>query len=238
MPQWRHIPGYLGLYEICPEGLVRNTFNKQIRKCAAIPSLKSPTIYLSKNNVTTAFRVDRLVTEIFVPNPFNYKYIVNLTSNKDNLHKDNYIWVENFYQWDPLPYKLVSAMATKYLLTDHSINELAIENGISHRQASKVIANYCKANNLVQLYDAKVYNKRAATMRVKQLTTCKPVEQLTLEGKFIKRFPSISKAARELNIPSSSISDSLKSDRRHKTAGGFKWRLPLQEKSLNQEPSQ
>jgi len=51
----------------------------------------------------------------------------------------------------------------------------------------------------------------------------KKIVQLTKEGKFIKKYLSISDAARETNIPYSNISRAVKGDLH--TAGKFKWKL-------------
>lgn len=49
-----------------------------------------------------------------------------------------------------------------------------------------------------------------------------PIEQLTLDGEVIKRFPSAASAARFLGLPPSSVSGCAAG--RIKTCGGFKWR--------------
>ena len=50
---------------------------------------------------------------------------------------------------------------------------------------------------------------------------CKPVDQFTLDGQFIKRWPSATKAAKELGLKQPNISSYCKG--RKKTIGGFKW---------------
>ncbi len=71
------------------------------------------------------------------------------------------------------------------------------------------------------------------TLSGKSVKTCKAVDQLDLEGNFIKRFYSQQEAGRQLKIDSSKISavcigKSVKKGTRTsipKTANGFKWRF-------------
>ena len=53
-------------------------------------------------------------------------------------------------------------------------------------------------------------------------SSCKEVEQLTLDGKHINNFKSCSEAARQLNLDSSTISKVCRGI--NKTHGGFKFR--------------
>lgn len=54
-------------------------------------------------------------------------------------------------------------------------------------------------------------------------TKSKPVDQFTLDGKFVKRWPSATDAARELGISKCHISSCCNGKR--KSAGGYIWKL-------------
>lgn len=51
---------------------------------------------------------------------------------------------------------------------------------------------------------------------------CKPVDQFTLDGQFVNRWPSATDAARELGLNRGNISTCC--NRNREKAGGFKWR--------------
>ena len=58
-----------------------------------------------------------------------------------------------------------------------------------------------------------------------------PILQFSLDGKFIKNYPSISEAGRQSNICSSSISSACRGN--YKTAGKFKWKYKRDYKNEN-----
>lgn len=53
----------------------------------------------------------------------------------------------------------------------------------------------------------------------------KSVDMLTLDGKYIKSFPSVKEAAKEMKIMPNGISMAIKGSWKRKTAAGYKWRL-------------
>ncbi len=50
------------------------------------------------------------------------------------------------------------------------------------------------------------------------------VDQLDLDGNYIRTFPSIIEAKRQLNLSGSGINNVCKGKKNYNTAGGFKWR--------------
>jgi hypothetical protein len=52
----------------------------------------------------------------------------------------------------------------------------------------------------------------------------KAVDQLDLNGNYIKTFPSTMEVERQLGIPHSQISNVCKGKKNYNTAGGFKWK--------------
>ena len=66
-------------------------------------------------------------------------------------------------------------------------------------------------------------NVKAALYETKTNATAKRVAQYDLNGNFIKEFPSVAAAARELNLDSSVISKVCRGDK-YKSHGGFKFK--------------
>lgn len=96
-----------------------------------------------------------------------------------------------------------------------SIVDLAKEFNIS----AETIRKYLKQGTKLGWceYDAK------EEMRLRGKSTSKPVSQFTLEGEFIKTYPSAREAEREIGIDNSSIS--LCCNGKHKTAGRYIWKF-------------
>ena len=65
------------------------------------------------------------------------------------------------------------------------------------------------------------HNTKVSVSQTNRNDVSKPVSQFTLEGLFIKTFPSMREANRQLNIPTPNISRCCKNVT--KTAGGYKW---------------
>lgn len=65
-------------------------------------------------------------------------------------------------------------------------------------------------------------NEAHGTVRLHLCNFSKPVEQLSLEGEPIRRFPSLQSAANEMGCSRSSIQAVING--RTKTSMGFKWR--------------
>lgn len=87
--QWKHIDGFDGVYEVSDCGRVRS-FNRQSRQGAILSqgwkgNLKYKVVVLSKNGVTTHFKIHRLVLETFVgPCPDGMEACHNNGINTDN----------------------------------------------------------------------------------------------------------------------------------------------------------
>ena len=60
----------------------------------------------------------------------------------------------------------------------------------------------------------------------KKRINAKPVIQYTLDGKFIKRYKSLSEAARELKTHVTNIANAAKHRRNIKQSCGFSWKFP------------
>lgn len=102
---WKDIIGYEGLYQISNLGRVKSLGNNKSRKEKILKLTKKRvkkstyyTVNLHKNGAVENFRVNRLVAQAFIPNPYNLSDVNhidedtlnNVVSNLEWLsHKDN-----------------------------------------------------------------------------------------------------------------------------------------------------
>ena len=87
---------------------------------------------------------------------------------------------------------------------------------------SSTIKEYLKRGTKIGWceYDSKEEMRRNG--RLKGKSNIKPVSQYSLEGKFIKTYPSVREAERQTGINNTSISACCNGKR--KTAGGYIWK--------------
>ncbi len=71
------------------------------------------------------------------------------------------------------------------------------------------------------------YTKRRqdATIEANKKYKSKPIDQLDLQGNYIRTWLNAHEASRQLGIDRSTISQCCRGSRRNKTAGGYKWRF-------------
>ena len=94
---WKPVVGYEGLYEVSNWGRVKSLkFGKErilkqsIRHGYYI-------VCLSKNGIVKSYYVHRLVAEVFLPNPNNYKEVNHKDENKTNNVVTNLEWCDRLY---------------------------------------------------------------------------------------------------------------------------------------------
>jgi hypothetical protein len=100
---WKEIEGYDGMYEVSNMGRVRSWkkrigFNKFTR--GDLPVIRNLNFvlgyfhcHLSKNGISKAFKVHRLVAIHFIDNPENHRYVDHIDGNKQNNYVSNLRWV-------------------------------------------------------------------------------------------------------------------------------------------------
>lgn len=97
---WKDIPNYEGLYQIsnfgfvkslCRNGTIGNDRILQIHK----DKDGFDNVSLIKNGKRLKYLVHRLVAEVFVANPNNYKIVRHIDGNKNNNFADNLIWCKS-----------------------------------------------------------------------------------------------------------------------------------------------
>ena len=94
MEIWRDIEGFEGKYQVSSWGRVRNA----ITKCIIKPYSNEKgylKIGLTKDGKCVKFRVNRLVANAFIPNPYNLPQVNHKDGNKANNSFTNLEWITN-----------------------------------------------------------------------------------------------------------------------------------------------
>lgn len=89
---WQHIPGYEGLYEISTLGRIVRAKDKYLMKFT-IDSDGYFSVGLTKDHKQRWFRVNRLVAQTYLPNPYNLPIVHHKDNNKQNNSVSNLEWV-------------------------------------------------------------------------------------------------------------------------------------------------
>ena len=90
---WADIAGYNGTYQVSTLGKVRNKYGKVLFQC---PNAKGyMRVKLIKNGRRTHKRVNRLVAETFISNPFNLPQVNHINGDKQDNSISNLEWVTN-----------------------------------------------------------------------------------------------------------------------------------------------
>ena len=94
MEQWKEIPGYNGLYQVSSWGKVRNAETGVV-----ITPYKNEKGYLKivlyDHGKRKKYRINRLVAQAFVPNPYDYPQVNHKDGNKENNSYTNLEWLTN-----------------------------------------------------------------------------------------------------------------------------------------------
>ena len=94
MEIWKDIEGFKGRYQVSSWGRVRNA----ITKCIIKPYKNEKgylKVGLTQNGKCLKFRVNRLVAQAFIPNPYNLPQVNHKDGNKANNSFTNLEWITN-----------------------------------------------------------------------------------------------------------------------------------------------
>ena len=90
--EWKLIEGFDGIYSVSNYGEVRNNRTGKLMK----PSKNEKGylhINLTKNGKRKAMRINRLVAQVFIPNPENKPQVNHIDFNRENNCVNNLEWV-------------------------------------------------------------------------------------------------------------------------------------------------
>lgn len=214
------------------------------------PRILSPTldrngyyrVHLSCNGKSVTKKVHRLVAMAFLPNPHKFPCINHKDENKQN----NYICVnadgsvdfeKSNLEWCTYKYNTNygNAISRKVESTNKAVYSYNIENGEiinykSIKEASTLlrldpsaITAVCKKKK--RTTHGYIFRYKMECLADEEIELAKsfykPVIMLSMNGEFLKEFPSISDAATETNTPLSCIS--LCCNGKQKYSKGHKW---------------
>ena len=102
---WKDIPNYEGIYQISNYGEVmrlRSFDSRGHLRCSRIKKQSQNNdgymvIGLHKDGVETKYLVHRLVAQLFIPNPYDYKEVNHKDENKHNNAVSNLEWCTHIY---------------------------------------------------------------------------------------------------------------------------------------------
>ncbi len=89
---WKDINGYVGLYEACEDGSIRNSKTKRLLRPCYTNSSGYGQLNLRKNNLPKTFLIHRLIAETFLDNPSSYDQINHIDEDKRNNCVANLEW--------------------------------------------------------------------------------------------------------------------------------------------------
>ena len=90
---WKWISGYEDLYQISNKTRVKSFCNGKEKILKQGFNMNGyPTVSLRKNGKAKTHTVHRLVSEAFIPNPENKKYIDHIDANRANVNIENLRW--------------------------------------------------------------------------------------------------------------------------------------------------
>ena len=90
---WKPIPRYEGLYEVSPNGRVRNSRTKRVLSQRLGGTAKYRFVSLWRDNKEKHMLVHRLVATVFIPNPKGKPQVNHKDMDKENNDVTNLEWV-------------------------------------------------------------------------------------------------------------------------------------------------
>lgn len=213
---WKDVVGWEGLYIVSNLGNIRSLDRRikgpqpngrlikgKLRKILISNGYASVNLIDKQTGRSTRNSVHRFVAEAFIPNPENKPCVNHIDGNKQNNHVSNLEWCT---------YKENSEHAFRTGLSKpHKFTE---EQKQKIRQSGKGKLN-------LALWQKNNKTKMAEMALRASLKQAKKVNQLDMDGKFIKKWDSLADASRAIGLNITSICRCAKG--KQKSIGGFKW---------------
>lgn len=241
--EWRDVVGYEGLYKVSNLGNVYSYYvNRNLKGGYTLDGYRY--VALRKDNVRKNKFVHRLVGIAFIDNPNNLPLINHKDENPRNNCVDNLEWCDHEYN---NTYNNVhirnSKKISKRVYGYNESCELVYEYYGVREAARKLnlnkggICDSCNGKmpvykNIVWSYNKLTHQEVARrfeeyydnidkflSMNHKNNKTSKKVSQYELDGNFIKSYPSVQEASRQLGFSASSIYGVCNGE--HKQAHGY-----------------
>jgi hypothetical protein len=211
---WKDVEGYEGIYQISNYGRVKSLernikrsdggsfyFAQRILKYKKSRGYDSIGLFKGRKE-GKYFRVARLVGAAFIPNPENKPQINHKDENRHNNMASNLEWCTCKYN-------------SNYGNHNKNLSE-------SKKRRYKEDSEFAEKMRRVLAENHKKESWKIAQRKAQMVSSnCNPVIQLSLDGKFIKRYHSQSEAYRQTGIPVQNIGQACLKRIRH--AGGYKW---------------
>ena len=218
---WKPVVGYEGFYEVSDLGRFKSLNYRNTRKEGFLkpsPDYKGYLhVGLSKNGKQESCLVHIIVWQIFNGKIPDGKEIDHIDGNPSNNCLENLRCVPHKENCNnPVTIKRHKQAANKRA-QDPEWQKNHAEAMQKLYQDPEWQKNH--AETMQKLYQDPEWRRKQAEATRK--ACCKPVDQFTTDGQFVKRWPGAREAARELGIGSSHITKCCKG--RKKTIGGFKW---------------
>lgn len=220
--EWRPVVGYEDFYEVSDMGRVKSVPRKGTKGGILKPGPDGGGylhVDLSKNGEKESFLVHILVMRAFVGKCHDGHEIDHLDGNPKNnrltnldakTHKEN--------MQNPITKKRQKEASKKRSQDPEWLKNVS-EAAKKRSQDPEWLRK--NAEQREKMHQDPEWRKKQAEATRK--ARCKPVDQFTTDGQFVKRWPGAREAARKLGVNNRNISECCKGKR--KTAGGFIWKF-------------
>lgn len=237
---WRPVKGYEGIYEVSNIGNVRSLdrydatgrLKPGVNKSTRInPHTGYPTVHLNRDGEQKLREVHRLVAEAFIPNPESKEEVDHINTIKHDNRVENLRWAtrsENALNpitrkqnserqkghgaGIPKPPEHIKALNEGYrrYVNEHG----STFGGRKHSEETK----QKMSETLYRQYESGKREKMSGSNSPLARAVC----QYTLDGEYVRTFPTTVEAARETKASESGIYCCC--NNKGKTSGGYLWK--------------